>query len=271
MEREQEQHQKIWRFIDSGIGSAAWNMAVDEALFRSHGEGDLPILRLYGWEPALSLGRFSDPWGSLDMDRIAKEEISYVRRITGGGILVHGGDISYALILPRRFVRDRGVKESYRYLCSFLLRFYRYMNLDAAFAQDEGIAENHTAVCLAGREAYDIVVDGRKIGGNAQRYSGKRLLQHGTVPLRIDRERFETLFSEESGLEEAATLEGLGIGLDRERLKEALLQSFRESFDVTLLPEGLRGKERQSAKKLHEEKYSKEAWNVHAQSTLQQT
>jgi len=255
----------VWRYIDSGAGSAQWNMAVDEALLLSFEEKDLPILRLYRWEePSLSFGRFSNPRETLDWEWVQEEELSCVRRMTGGGILVHGGDLSYTLVLSRHFVKERGVRESYRELCAFLIRLYHGFGLEVSFAYDLQVAPSHAAACLAGTEAYDIMIDGRKIGGNAQRYTHRALLQHGSIPLCIDRRYFETFFREPSGLNEAATLEEAGVGM--RELQENLLESFGASFDTSFQSDGLSDEEFALAQKLYREKYAKESWSVDAKS-----
>ena len=260
-----------WRYIENRSGSAAWNMAVDEALLRSYKEDDRPILRLYQWEePALSLGRFSDPEKTLNRERIQTNNISCTRRITGGGILVHGGDISYSLIVPRTFFGNRSIKEGYRYLCSFLICFYRHLGLDASFACDQQFTEKHSKVCLAGTEAYDIMIDGRKIGGNAQRHTRQTILQHGTIPLTLAREYFEALFLENSGLTEAATLEDLGIDMSYHAFTESLEEAFKDTFGPTLYCEGLHKDEFSLAQTLLNDKFTREAWNVHAEDTSKQ-
>jgi lipoate-protein ligase A len=256
---------KQWRIIESGTLSAAWNMAIDEALLRRFKEGDTPIVRLYHWEePSLSFGRLSRATETLQWERVREGAIPYVRRITGGGILVHGNDLSYALIVPRRFIAQQGVKTSYRLLCSFLIRLYRGLGLDAAFAQACRLTTRPAAACLAGREAYDIVIDGKKIGGNAQHHTHHAMLQHGTIPLSIPRPLFEPLFREASGLDESMTLEGLG--LDTTTLRSRLFDAFAESFDANLLESELNDDEKAYAQTLYEYKYTKESWNVHAQS-----
>lgn len=261
-----------WRYIGNGPGSAEWNMAVDEALLRSFKKGDAPILRLYGWEvPSLSFGRFSRPEEVLHLERLQSLKIPYARRMTGGGILVHGSDISYTLIVPGAWVKEKGVKENYRYLCRFLLTLYRQAGLDADFAQQKKCTLEHTDVCLAGTEAYDIVIDGKKIGGNAQRHTRNALLQHGSVPLSIDAERFETLFKQETGFERSVTFEKLGIGMDAETLTESLKQAFCETYEAVLYDEPLRKDEYALAVKLFKDKYTKEAWNVHAEDNVLQT
>lgn len=256
---------KEWRLIDSGTGSAQWNMAVDEALLRSYKAGDVPVLRLYQWQtPSLSFGRFSRPEETLDYAQVRSSgAVDTVRRITGGGILVHGSDLSYSLTVPRALIEKRGVKESYRYLCGFLIALYRRLGLDAGFASEHRLETSSSDVCLAGREAYDIVVSGKKLGGNAQRHSTSSMLQHGTLPLSIDRERFAPLFREDSGLGGAATLEEAGIGMDIDALKAALTEAFRDTFGVYLEPDTLREEEKVRAQTLLDEKYTTEGWNVH--------
>ncbi len=260
---------KRWRLIDSGAGSAKWNMAVDEALLRSYKEGDTPVLRLYRWQTSsISFGRFSRPEETLDYARVRYDAVDTVRRITGGGILVHSGDLSYSLTVPRALIKERGVKESYHYLCGFLIALYRRLGLDAGFARERRLETSGGDVCLAGREAYDIVVNGKKLGGNAQRHSTSAMLQHGTLPLSIDRERFAPLFRKDSGLDKAATLDETGIGMDIDALKPVLLEAFRDTFGARLEPDTLREEEKVHAQTLLDKKYATEAWNVHGKERI---
>lgn len=256
---------KTWRLIETGIGSADWNMAVDEALLRNFGEGDLPILRLYGWEPSLSIGRFSNVRKCVDLVKLKRENLPYVRRITGGGVLVHGGDLSYALIMSRESLEHKGVKESYRYLCRFLIRLYEKLGQNALFACDAELETGHSDICLAGNEAYDIVIKGSKMGGNAQRYSHNLLFQHGSIPIHLDEARFKPFFLEDSGLERAATLERLGRLMTYERLSELLIKSFCEAFDANVVVDKLHLSEEQVARELLADKYSQEKWNIDAE------
>ena len=87
--------EQITAIIDPEPHPAALNMALDEALLQRALE---PTLRVYRWsEPAVSLGYFS---------RFAEAEKAaagraMVRRWTGGGLVEHGDDITYTLIVPR--------------------------------------------------------------------------------------------------------------------------------------------------------------------------
>ncbi len=255
---------KTWRFIDTKIGSASWNMAVDEALLNSVQEGDLPILRLYGWEPSLTAGRFSDISTCVDTQLLEEEKVPCVRRMSGGGILVHGGDISYSLILPRNYLKDKGVKESYRYVCEFLICLYKKLGHTARFAYEQQLEGGGSDICLAGNEAYDIVIGGKKMGGNAQRHTRHVLFQHGSIPMTLDESYFKPLFLGESGLEHAATLERLGITITYEELSSLVQEAFCETFEVKTVADRLRLSEEEGAKELLAHKYTQERWNIHA-------
>lgn len=256
---------KEWRFIDTGHASAAWNMAVDEALLANFEENDLPILRLCQWEPSLSLGKFSKVFVSVDKQELQREGFPYVRRMTGGGILVHGGDLSYSLVLPRKFMRDKGVKESYRYLCRFLICLYERLGYKADFACDLDLELKGSEICLAGIEAYDIMIGHQKMGGNAQRYTHQVLFQHGSIPIEIDKARLKSLFVVDSGLERAASLRELGSSMEYETLTRLLRETFSEVFGVRTVTDTLSVSEEQRAEALLRDKYTQQRWNSDGQ------
>ena len=246
----------LWRLIDTGVGTGAWNMAVDAALLEFFHETARPVLRLYGWEDSVSLGRFQKSGEALDMARMETAGLPYVRRMTGGGALVHGGDLSYSLVFPREMLEGMGVKASYRYLCGFLIALYGRLGLRAEFACEAGREENRSPVCLAGTEAYDILIDGKKMGGNAQRYTKKGVLMHGSIPMQIDTERFDKIFRSDSGLGRAASLESLGVGVEYGKLAALAAESFRESFGVRTSPGELSDGEKTRAAELMRTQYA---------------
>lgn len=254
-----------WRLIDFSMGTAQWNMAVDEALLNSYGVDDLPILRLYGWESSLSLGRYSSFEGALNKKRIDAEAMPYVRRMSGGGVLVHGTDVSYTLIIPRTALGNTGIDACYHYLCGFLIRFYEKLGLNPQFASRLSLQTGKSESCLAGTEVYDIMINGEKMGGNAQRYKRNAFLQHGTVPMHLEPSRFNPLFVIDSGLQRATSLKRLGICMDYEQLGCLLKEAFSETFNVALVPDTLTPAEESCAQALLEDKYSQERWNLHAQ------
>src|SRR5713101_1936817 len=76
--------------------SAAENMAVDEVLLFT---ADYPVFRSYSWiRPSVSFGYFT-AW-KVVVSHYTERDL--VRRWTGGGIVEHGEDFTYSLVLPDR-------------------------------------------------------------------------------------------------------------------------------------------------------------------------
>ena len=69
-------------------------MAIDEALLEAV---TIPSIRFYRWNsPALSFGYFGK---FSDVAEYATER-DLVRRWTGGGIVFHGDDLTYSIVIP---------------------------------------------------------------------------------------------------------------------------------------------------------------------------
>lgn len=265
---------KFWRLIDSGPLDGASNMALDEAILSSFDPGSsTPVFRLYGWNPAaFSIGRFQDAGQSLDFRKCRDSGVAAVRRMTAGGIIYHGDEITYSVVCaPEHIPEVRSIKESFRKLCGFLLLAYRELGLDAGFAADRNACGKklgeRTAFCFAGREEYDIVVNGRKIGGNAQRRKRDVIFQHGSIPLRNCLAEASGFLrgSESTALTEAATvsLEELDIVRNIEVLKGILVKSFENNFSISLSSVEPDAQVADTAAHLRESKYSSDSWNMY--------
>jgi lipoyl(octanoyl) transferase len=267
----QNEHGTVWRLIDTGPCCGRENMAIDEALFRCFDPAaSRPVLRLYGWQPpALSLGRFQKAGDDLDLTRCRADKLTIVRRITGGGAIWHADELTYSLVCsPAQIPPAASVKDSFRVLTSFLLGFYRTLGLQADYAIDLAPAGSRlgqrTPLCFAGKESYDIMLQGRKIGGNAQRRSREIIFQHGSIPLQNRVEQgLNYLKIKPQGLEQATTCladEGITVGYDR--LKQTLQQQFAGQLGATLQSGGLTEQERDLSEKLMKEKYRTDHWNL---------
>jgi lipoate-protein ligase A len=260
-----------WRLIVTPPLSGAENMAIDEALLRLFDPAQsLPILRLYGWNPpALSLGRFQKAALVLDLERCRADSMATVRRVTGGGVIYHADELTYSLVCaPGQIPPAASIKDSFRVLTGFLLAFYRRLGLDAAYAADtvpEGTRlGERTAFCFAGRESFDILVGGRKIGGNAQRRLRGVIFQHGSIPLH-NRAVTGLMYMKERIPEHAegtASLAECGISAAREELLTELAAAFGTHFGVTLLNDVQSEREQADTKSLLSSRYSSDAWNL---------
>ena len=207
-----------WRFVDSPPLGAKENMAIDESLLLTcRGE---PVFRLYSWEKdSFTIGRFQKIEDVKEWQKYGK---NWAKRATGGGLLLHGFDISYSMVVPIELLGKKSVKESYEYLCQFLLNFYKSLGLKTNWAKDiYADSLSHSPFCQEGFEAYDIIIEGKKIGGNAQKRTKNLILQHGSIPLKPDNRTHA-----------GHSLEELGIKLPPKEAKNLLKESFCKTYGV---------------------------------------
>jgi len=232
---------KEFRLILTNINSAKINMAIDKALTISYQKDDIPILRFYTWENSFTVGLSQELEHYNDLKDIYKNNCS--KRITGGGVLFHGHDISYSLILSNSELGNLNVKQSYEKICQFLLEFYKQLGLNPSFVKDsEYIKLKKNEFCQVGFEAYDIIINGNKIGGNAQKRNKKLIFQHGSIPI------YKTKEDKKLGI----SLEDFDIHLSFEEAQDRLIVAFKESFDAKLILSQLTQTEEENLKKILE-------------------
>lgn len=165
----------------------AWQMAIDHWLLAQGGAA----LRLYHWQrPTLSLGlhqrRIPDHWRSL----AAAGRLDLVRRPSGGQAVLHGGDLTYALVWPDP---PGNRQQAYRKACLWLQQAFAQLGQPLAFGSAPASLAGRN--CFASSTAADLVhADGSKRIGSAQFWSGGRLLQHGSIQLAVDRQLWQELF-----------------------------------------------------------------------------
>jgi len=262
---------QLWRFVDTGSLRGGHNMAIDEALLNSFdSKQSVPILRIYGWNtPTLSLGRFQDVKEVLDLDRCNTDSIPVIRRVSGGGTIYHADELTYSIVCsPEHIPAASSVKESFRSLTGFLIDFYKELGLDASYALDSvpnaeriGI---RTAFCFAGKESFDILINGKKIGGNAQRRLKNVIFQHGSIPIvshAVTGLQYMNDRSPEYAQGTASLLE-CGVSLDMSILKSKLVECFYRNMGVESSESCLSKAEYQMSEELLINKYAKDSWNL---------
>ncbi len=239
------------RVIYDSKNRAYWNMGLDEALLMNLQETG-PTLRLYGWNPpAVSIGYFQSMEEEVDVQKARDAGIDLVRRITGGGAVYHKWEVTYSIVLPE--FRGR-ILDSYRVINAGIVKALQKLGLDA---EHHGIN--------------DVVVNGRKISGNAQTRKYGGLLQHGTILMNVDvDEMFQILRVPEEKLRDktienvkhrVTSLHHLGIDIEYEELQKYLAEGFKEALDAKLYEEELPSYIYDLAKRLEVEKYATYGWN----------
>ncbi|HEY3724496.1 MAG TPA: biotin/lipoate A/B protein ligase family protein [Acidimicrobiia bacterium] len=222
-------------------------MAADLTCLDEVAGGAAPVLRLYRWSPpALSLGRFQ-PESDVDLTACRGLGVEVVRRPTGGRALLHGGDLTYAVAMPRPPGTAGSVDALYRVLAAALVAGLAELGVTAALGRDRGPAG---PVCFAAAQGADLRVGDRKLCGSAQVQRGGVVLQHGSVLLhRLPFDELDLLAaaSGDPGHEARAetreetrarlraksvTLAELGAPTGPEAVASALVSGFARTLDV---------------------------------------
>lgn len=215
------------RLILDGHETGRTNMDRDEWLLRQ----GMPVLRLYGWEPAcVSLGR-TQTEADIDTDAAARHGVDVVPRVTGGGAILHNEvEVTYGVVLPLDHPGSpKNILESYRFIAGPLIDAFDRLGVDASFEEGKG---GRDTLCYLREEGVSVFVDGRKISGGAQRRSRDAVLQHGTMVLRLDAARTaEVLRAPRALVEKKVTgLDVLGVDLDREQVIAAIVSAYEDAW-----------------------------------------
>lgn len=238
---------RTWRLIEDIPRTGSFNMAADQVLLDNFSQDELPIFRLYDWEsPTLSLGRNEQLDSLIDLRACQSLAIPVVRRMTGGKAVLHGFDLTYSLIagvLDKQF--PGGVLDNYHYLAKGFLRFFQELGLNPVLHEKTSLKNNpEPHICFAEPSAYEILVEGRKIIGSAQRVriirrlnapSARVFLQHGSILLKDSIHQVMQIFpyTRENNLRsEMHSLESVGIYPKHSKveLRRLLLESLQKTF-----------------------------------------
>lgn len=171
-------------------------MALDEALMRHARSTGRTTLRVYSWaQPTLSLGRNQPAVGQYDLRRIDGRGVDVVRRPTGGRAVLHHREVTYSVTAPVGALGD--LRESYARINRLLIDALRRLGVVAREAPPgDGTPLPGVAPCFETPVGGEIIADGRKLVGSAQRREGGALLQHGSILIDDDQALAGTLLNE---------------------------------------------------------------------------
>ena len=219
-------------------------MGVDEALLRSAEQGH-SSLRFYRWSGewvSLGYSQACEPSFAADCARVG---VDWVRRVTGGRALLHGRDLTYAVAAPRaELPGDLGQVAGK--IAMALERGLRDLGIPACRTPADNPSPGAGVFdCFSQPGGNEIVLDGRKLVGSAQRRTRDALLQHGSICLAPHSARVRRAV----GLADntSISLQEWGSGVSEKDLREALAAALGDSLGVEFLREGLASEELRAA------------------------
>jgi len=138
----------------------AVNLALEEYVLRQ-GQVEEDLLLFYINGPSIIIGRHQNTLEEINREYVEQHGIRVVRRLSGGGAVYHDlGNLNFSFITGSAPENFRNFKKFTGPVIDALIRL--------------GVPAE-----LSGRN--DILVDGRKVSGNAQYISKNRMVSHGTL------------------------------------------------------------------------------------------
>lgn len=253
------------RLLNMGANPAAMNMAIDEAILLSQKEQPSPTLRFYDWKtPAFSFGYFQDIASEVDVEACRADGIELVKRMTGGGTVVHGWELTYTLVLPRS-VGEIGVSESYQRIGKSLVKAFQKLGVPAqCYAVWRDSSEPAPNICLTNPAEYDVMSDDKKLAGVSVRRNRNGIIFQGYISLDIPPLFILDRVSKDSEVQQSVREKSTAINIDgRTVTRDALIQAVSETFDIGIAfhPSKLSSTEHTQAEILVETKYATLPWN----------
>lgn len=252
------------------------NMAIDEALLLSCQRGEepslFPTIRFYQWSnPTLSLGYAQRSSQTVDRHYCRGTGIKVVRRLTGGRAVLHHREVTYSVVARTDIPPFCGsISETYLLLSRAIMGAYTSLGIVAEMAGKE---EGHRLAsspmtrspCFYSPSRHELVYQGKKLVGSAQKRQRNSFLQHGSILLDFDPNLLLFATGQQPGMRLPERVTSIKEILRRrvspDELIEKLVASFRKTLKLKLPPGELIDREREVAQKLCEEKYSQDDWN----------
>ena len=199
------------------------------------------MLRFYSWAPpTLSLGYFQ----KYDEVPAAAKQRFVVRRITGGGAIHHDREVTFSISAPASHQIYRGpVAESYERIHGVIVKALRNLDVESKLCGEASASSDRagTGMCFHASTPLDLVWNGRKGVGSAQRRKNGHVLHHGSIKLGT---------TELEG--DIGTLQSVREGIEPEHVARELVSSLSEAFEVefeTTVPDSDETDARQDARR----------------------
>lgn len=238
------------RYLDYREDSGPLSMGIDEALLILRGENKIEdTFRFYSFNPScVSIGYFQKIDIAIDLDYCNKNNIDYVRRITGGGNVFHDGlgEITYSVVISEKMVPE-DILESFNFLYRGIISGLNELNIFPEF-----------------KPLNDLTLNSKKISGSAQTRRNGIILQHGTIMYNTDIELMEKVLKiSDKKIElrkRVTTLSNEGFKFNKDLILGSLIEGFKQNYEE-IKKDIISDEELHLARKISAQKYETKKWN----------
>lgn len=241
------------KFIDNkGITDPTINLALEEYVLENFGEKDTYLL-FYVNKPSIIIGRNQNAVEEINTEYVDENDIKVVRRLSGGGAVYHDEqNLNFSFI-----TKDDG--DSFHNFAKFTQPVVEALNNIGVPAE------------LIGRN--DLLVEGRKISGNAQFSTKGRMFSHGTLmldseienvvaALNVNKEKIESKGIKSIRSRVANISEYLEEKITMDEFKELILRYIFDVEDIKDVPHyELTDKDWDNIHEISKKRYKNWDWN----------
>jgi len=234
------------KYIETNSTNPYYNLACEELVLTTRLTGD--YLMLWQNDNTIVIGQNQNTIAEINQEAVKKYHVNVVRRTTGGGAVYHDlGNLNYSFITDE----EEGNKAAFEKFTGPVVKALQSLGLPAE---------------TSGRN--DILVDGRKVSGIAQRHYKGRILHHGTLLFCEDLDKAGEVLSVDPEKIKAKGIKSVRsrIANISEYLPNMTLHELWDYLKRTLASDGLEvctlnSYELAAAKQLKEAKYDTYEWN----------
>lgn len=202
--------------------------------------GDSAILHLYDWDrPSATFGYFVDPHKLINVAKAEALGFDLARRPTGGGVVFHAWDLAFSVLVPESHPAfAKNTLDNYAFVNRAVLqavqRFLKMReSLDLTPTDAPELDSDCGRFCMARPTKYDVMLNGRKIAGAAQRRMKQGYLHQGTIALTLPDETLKEILLEGTRVWEAMQLNTyplLGAATELRAAREELKTLLKEEL-----------------------------------------
>jgi len=180
--------QMAWNILETKAASADENMQLDAQLLENLEGHERPILHLYEWEKeSATFGYFVKPEELLNLGEAEKRGLDLARRPTGGGVVFHLWDLAFSVLVPAKSeLFSTNTLDNYNLVNRVIKDVVKeFIQGEIKLTHDDAPFQDQTCThfCMARPTKYDVMLQGKKIAGAAQRKTKDGFLHQGTIAL----------------------------------------------------------------------------------------
>lgn len=255
------------RLIVQGKNSAAFNMALDEAISEAvRKKISPPTIRFYQWDiPSVTIGYFQK---ISDVNTGYCTEMGYpvIRRITGGRAILHDKELTYSVSSSRDFppFGDR-LFENYTLISTAFTQGLAMLGVNAhmSFLKKRAEVGRRYPACFKAVSYGEVTVEGRKVIGSAQKRYHDGFLQQGSIMIDFSPKELSNVLNgcAEEDCREIGSVSNASGKISLGDLRLSLKEAFENELRVKLVADGPGEFELSLAEELETKKYSIPEWN----------